>query len=114
MKPLSMAFAALVAATAFAQSNTPADHNAHHSGTASAAAASAMADGEIRRVDKDAQKITLRHGPLPNLGMAEGMTMVFRVADPRMLEDVKAGDRVLFSAERVGGQYTVTEMVPAK
>jgi Cu(I)/Ag(I) efflux system protein CusF len=111
---LPILFAAMVASAAFAQSNAPSDHNAHHGPTGAAATTNAMAEGEVRRVDRDAQKITLRHGPLPNLGMSEGMTMVFRVTDPTMLEDVKAGDKVRFSAERVGGQYTVTEIVPAK
>lgn len=66
-------------------------------------------DAEVRRVDKDAQKVTLRHGPIPNLGMGD-MTMVFRVADPRMLDGLKQGDKIRFKADKVGGQYTVTVM----
>ena len=42
------------------------------------------------------------------------MTMVFRAADPAMVERVKAGDKVRFSAEKVGGEYTVTRIEPAK
>lgn len=71
-----------------------------------APAAAAMSDGEVRKVDKETGKITLRHGPIPNLDMPN-MTMVFRVKDPAMLDQVKAGDQVRFSADRVGGQFTV-------
>jgi Cu/Ag efflux protein CusF len=73
------------------------------------AAASAMADGEVRKVDKEAGKLTLRHGPLTNLDMA-AMTMVFRVADAKMLDAVKQGDKVRFAAEKVNGQFTVTQI----
>jgi len=40
--------------------------------------------------------------------------MVFRVTDPRMLDDLKPGDRIRFKADKVGGQYTVTELEIAK
>ena len=86
---------------------------AHHKPAAGATAqsAAAMSDGEVRRVDKDAKKITLRHGPLANLDMP-AMTMVFQVKDPAMLEQVKAGDKVKFVAEKVGGAFTVTKIEP--
>lgn len=71
------------------------------------------ADGEIRKVDKDAKKITIKHGPLTNLGMP-AMTMVFQVKDPAMLEQVKAGDKVRFEAEKAGGAYIVTQVEVAK
>jgi len=72
----------------------------------------AMSTGEVRKVDKDAGKITLRHGPLENLGMP-AMTMVFTVKDPAMLDQVKAGDKVRFTAENSGGAFTVTKIEPA-
>ena len=72
-----------------------------------------LANGEVRRVDKEARKITIKHGPLPNLDMP-AMTMVFQVKEPRMLEQVKAGDKVKFSAEKLGGAFTVTRIEPAK
>ena len=65
------------------------------------------ADGEIRKIDKAQAKITLKHGPIANLGMS-GMTMVFKVADPTMLTPLKAGDKVRFAAEDVNGVLTVT------
>jgi Cu/Ag efflux protein CusF len=72
-----------------------------------------FADGEIRRVDKEAKKLTIKHGPIPNLNM-DSMTMVFQVKDPAMLDRVKAGDRIRFQADRIGGQYTVTKIEAAK
>jgi Cu/Ag efflux protein CusF len=89
------------------------DHSAHHPATATAQAQTPMVDGEVRKVDMDAKKITLRHGPIPNLDMPP-MTMVFQVKDPAMLNAVKAGDKVKFSAEKSGGGYIVTGMTPAK
>ena len=60
-----------------------------------------------RRLDKAQGKVTLRHGPLPNLEMP-AMTMVFKVADSKMLDGLKEGDKVRFAADRVDGTITVT------
>jgi Cu/Ag efflux protein CusF len=91
--------------------------DAHHKKDGAAAQGAtrsgAISDGEVRRVDKDARKITLRHGPLANLDMP-GMTMVFQVQDPAMLEQVKVGDKVKFRAEKIGAAFTITELQPAK
>jgi Cu/Ag efflux protein CusF len=82
----------------------------HHDGVTQLAQASApLADGEIRRVDKEAKKITIKHGPIPNLDMPP-MTMVFQVKDPALLDRVKAGDKVKFRAEKEGGAYLVTSI----
>lgn len=70
-----------------------------------------LADGEIRKVDKETGKLTIRHGELKNLGM-QAMTMVFRVKDARMLDQVKVGDKVKFAAERADGAITVTHLEP--
>lgn len=70
-----------------------------------------MSEGEVRKVDTDAKKITIKHGELKNLGMPP-MTMVFQVSDPAMLDKVKQGDKVTFVAEKVGGQFTVTQIQP--
>ena len=80
---------------------------------AAAPATEPLADGEVLKVDKGAGKLTLRHGPIPSLDMPK-MTMVFRVKDPAMLDQVKAGDRVRFAADKIGGQYTVVGIEPAK
>jgi Cu/Ag efflux protein CusF len=70
--------------------------------------------GEVRKIDEAAGKITLRHGPIKSLGMDEAMTMVFRVKDPAMLKQVKVGDKVQFEAEEASSGYTVTKMQKSK
>lgn len=85
----------------------------HASDEKLAQAAEDLSEGEVRKVDKGAGKLTIKHGPLVNLDMPP-MTMVFRVKDPGMLEQVRPGDRVKFRAEKVGGQYVVTTIEGAK
>jgi Cu(I)/Ag(I) efflux system protein CusF len=80
---------------------------------AASAAQASMSDGEIKKVDKEAGKLTIRHGELKNLGMP-GMTMVFKVQDPALLDKVKQGDKVRFVADKVGGALTVTSIEAAK
>ena len=65
--------------------------------------------GTVEKVDTAQGKITIDHGPIPNLNM-EAMTMVFRAQDPAMLKGVKAGDKVQFTADRVNGQISVTSI----
>lgn len=78
-----------------------------------AAGPSDMADGEVRKIDKDAKKITLKHGELKALDMPP-MTMVFQVSDPALLDRVKAGDKVKFKAEKIGGAFVVTAIETAR
>jgi len=87
----------------------------HHGGAKPQATAQfgAMNDGEIRKVDKSANKVTIKHGPLAKLDMPP-MTMVFQVKDPSLLERVKPGDKVKFDAEKVGGAYIVTKIEAAQ
>src|SRR5687767_8617337 len=75
--------------------------------------APAMPEGEVCKVDQNAKKITLRHGPMPHLDMP-AHTMVFQVKDPAMLELVKPGEKVRFQAEKVGGAFMITKIEPAK
>lgn len=77
------------------------------------AAQAQSTDAEVMKIDKAQQKITLKHGEIKNLDMPP-MTMVFRVQDAGMLNAVKVGDKVKFDADKVGGQYTVTRLAPAK
>ena len=72
-----------------------------------------MTDGEIRKVDKDMKKITIKHGEIKNLDMP-GMTMLFQVKDAAMLDMVKPGDKVKFRVEKAGGGIVVTEIQVAK
>ncbi len=71
------------------------------------AAQDALSEGEIRKVDKEAAKLTIKHGELKNVGMP-AMTMAFKVKDPAMLDKVKEGDKVHFAVEKIGGVFTVT------
>jgi Cu(I)/Ag(I) efflux system periplasmic protein CusF len=66
-----------------------------------------MASGEVRKIDKAAGKITLKHGEIKSLDMPP-MTMVFQVRDPELLNKVKPGDKVRFSAESRDGAMLVT------
>ena len=84
-----------------------------HQDAASAAKKDAFASGEVKKVDKAAGKLTIKHGPLVSLDMP-AMTMVFRVKDPAVLGQVKAGDAIRFKAENVAGALTVTEVQKAK
>jgi Cu(I)/Ag(I) efflux system protein CusF len=79
----------------------------------SAFAGAHLTDGEVRKVDKETKKITLRHGPIKSLEMP-AMTMVFQVSDPALLDKVKPGDKVLFAAKNDGGKMTVTQIEAAK
>ena len=88
-------FAALVTSLALAQAALP------------------PTEGEVRKVDKEAGKITLKHGEIKNLDMP-GMTMVFQVKDPAILEAVKAGDQVSFTVDKINGAYTVLSIEPRK
>lgn len=112
---LTLAIVLASAATvAGAQNDAHSGHDAHdaHAGHA-APATDELTDGEVKKVDKEAGKITLRHGALKNLNMS-AMTMVFRVKDPAMLGQVKAGDKVKFAADRVNGAVTIVQLHAAQ
>lgn len=99
-----------VAFGAHAQTAPPpaVDHATHH-----ATAAAPTTDGEVRKVDKGQGKVTLKHGPIANLDMP-AMTMVFKAADPKLLDGLKEGDKVKFAAEKVNGVITVTAIQPTQ
>lgn len=81
--------------------------------TAVAAKGAEMTSGEVRKVDLEAQKITLKHGEIKNLEMP-GMTMVFKASNPSLLDKVKSGDKVNFSAEKRDGAFVVTAIEVSK
>lgn len=85
----------------------------HHGAAAPAAAGAPLVEGEVRKVDKAKGRITLQHGPLAHLGMG-AMTMAFKVADPELLDGVKAGDKVRFAAVQHEGALTVTALQPVR
>ncbi|MGH8855291.1 MAG: copper-binding protein [Telluria sp.] len=110
---LAIALAA-AASVASAQDGAHGSHGAHdaHAGHQSAAAIE-LTDGEVKKIDKEAGKLTLRHGELKNLNMA-AMSMVFRVKEPAMLDQVTVGDKVKFAADRVNGAVTIVQLQAAK
>jgi Cu/Ag efflux protein CusF len=75
--------------------------------SALAADATDLSEGEIRKVDKGAARLTIKHGELKNLDMP-AMTMVFQVKDKAWLDKLKAGDKLRFRAEKLGSDYVVT------
>ena len=85
------------------------EHAGHHAASPATAKADEMTDAEVRKVDLDAAKITLKHGDIKSLEMP-AMTMVFNVRDKAMLGQVKAGDKVKFKAVNDAGKYTITEI----
>lgn len=111
MKPFLLVVVAALSlpGMVFAQSTGPSVRPA----SAPSAAATPRSEGEVRKVDKEQGKITLKHGPLVNLDMP-AMTMVFRVAEPKMLDAVKQGDKVKFTAANVNGALTITAIDVAK
>ena len=80
---------------------------------ATAADALPWAEAEVRRVDAGAGAVTLRHGDIRNLDMPP-MTMVFQTQQPGVLEGIKAGDKVRFTADRINGTYTVLRIEPLR
>ena len=71
--------------------------------------AAEMTDAEVRKVDKEGGKLTLKHAEIKNLDMP-GMTMVFVVKDKAMLDKLAPGDKVKFKAINDAGKFTVTEI----
>jgi Cu/Ag efflux protein CusF len=108
---LALAVVLLASAVGAQQAPQPADHTSHH--PPGAAAAAPRSEGEVRKVDLEQGKVTLRHGPLTNLDMP-AMTMVFTAADPKLLEGLKQGDKVRFTADNKDGTYIVTAMEAVK
>jgi Cu(I)/Ag(I) efflux system periplasmic protein CusF len=103
--------AASASATAQTATTAPDAHDKNHP-TDSKSAIGSYAEGEVRKIDRETGKITLKHGPIANLDMP-AMSMVFRAA-PAILDKVKEGDKVRFKAEKIQGSNTVTQIEPAK
>lgn len=119
--------AQLLAATALAttlpaMAQTAADHSKmdhgkmEHSkmehGKMGMAATPAVADGEVRKIDKENGKITIRHGEIKHMDMPP-MTMVFTAKDKALLDKVQVGQKIQFTVVHEGGKMVVTDMQPA-
>jgi len=113
MKTISIAALLIALTTPVLAQQRAEDHSAHHPAAAATTSAADMTEGEIRKVDKDAKKLTIKHGEIKNLDMP-GMTMVFQVKEPALLDKVKVGDKVKFRAEKAGSGYVVTVIEAAK
>ena len=91
--------------------------SAQQAGAAASASAKSpafLADGEVRKVDKENKKLTIRHGEIKNLDMPP-MTMVFGVSPASLVDKVKAGDKIKFKAiDQGGGNLVVTDIQSAK
>jgi Cu/Ag efflux protein CusF len=83
--------------------------SAQASAAGAPAATADMTEGEVRKIDMEAGKVTLKHGEIKNLDMP-GMTMVFVVKDKAMLDKLKTGDKVKFKAVNDAGKFTVTDL----
>jgi len=79
---------------------------------APAATAADLTDGEVRRIDAAASKLTIKHGEIKHLDMPP-MTMVFTAAEPGLLNNLKVGDKIRFVVEQQQGKLIVTRIVPA-
>jgi len=114
MKALITSTLILFASLGAVSAQAAGDH-AGHSMTSQAVAAveMQMVDGQVKKVDKAAGKVTLSHGPLTNLNMP-AMTMVFKVSNAAWLDQMKAGDKIRFMADNVNGAVTVVHFEPAK
>ncbi len=88
-------------------------HQATNVAKPAAAADAALTEGEVRKIDKAAGRITIKHGPMPKFDMP-AMTMVYRVKDKAMLEQLKPGDKIKFDADGVGGEFTVLRLEKVK
>lgn len=122
MKFLTLTVAQLLAATALAtalpaMAQTATDHSKMDHGKMDhskmgMAATPAVADGEVRKIDKENGKITIRHGEIKHMDMPP-MTMVFTAKDKALLDKVQVGQKIQFTVVHEGGKMVVTDMQPA-
>ena len=108
----SITLTAIASSIVYAQTQ-PSGRKAADPATAASPAATPLAKAEVLKVYTKEKKVLLKHGPIPNIGM-DAMTMEFDVTDAKMLNSLKAGDKVRFAADQVKGQYIVTHIERAK
>ena len=109
----SLALPLAVSLPAAAQTTAPSATPAATKPMGGMAPSAEMAEGEVRKVNKDTGKLTIKHGPIKSMDMPP-MTMVFTAKDPAMLDKVAVGDKVRFVVVDQGGQMVVTELQSAK
>ena len=111
-KIVGIAAAALLGATTLMSPGSLAQPAMNH-GATPMTADHALRDGEVRKIDKETGKITIKHGPIKHLDMPP-MSMVFTAKDRTLLDKVKAGDKIRFMAVDEGGKLVVTDIQLAK
>jgi Cu(I)/Ag(I) efflux system periplasmic protein CusF len=72
-----------------------------------------MVAAEVKKVDKDAGKVTLKHAEIKSLDMP-AMTMVFKVKDDKLWEKLTEGAKVNVAVEKALFGYNVTQVEPMK
>jgi len=73
----------------------------------STAAAASDTRGIIKSIDLKRARVKLKHGPINKFDMP-GMTMIFRIKDLRLLEQVAKGDEVGVTVEMDRGAMYIT------
>lgn len=120
MKKSTQTVAQLLAAAALSLSlpsmaQMTMDHNKMgvDQGKTGTAAAPGMTDGEVRKIDKENGKITIKHGEIKHLDMPP-MSMVFNVKDKAMLDKVQVGQKIQFIVIQDAGKMIVTDIQSGK
>lgn len=106
LKTLVIALAIGVAPAAFAAGSM---ESMDMKAPATSQAAARPVAAEIKKIDVQAGKVTLKHGPIEHLAMP-AMTMAFPVKDRASLGNFKERDTVSVVFDTVGGQPTVVDM----
>ncbi|MBT9475911.1 copper-binding protein [Polaromonas sp.] len=109
----NFALGALLATTTLVSTSLLAQPAMDMSGMKEKGMSMEMSNGEVKKIDIEAQKITLKHGEIKSMDMP-GMTMVFRTQDPSLLDNLKVGDKVKFNAEKREGFIVVTAIEAIK
>jgi Cu(I)/Ag(I) efflux system periplasmic protein CusF len=110
----SIALALLIAAVLAGNSALAAEHGHDQDGaTRPPSAQPEYTRGEVQRVNREGERVTVKHEAIRNLDMP-AHTMVLRVKEPAMLDRMKPGDRIEFVAEKLNGAIVITDVKPAK
>lgn len=107
------ALAAAVALTFGTANAQVRDHGPAPAVAPASAQQPAVAEGEVRRIDRIKGNVTLKHGALESLGMGP-MIMVFQATDAKLLASVKEGDRVKFVPGERDGKLVVSSIEVVK
>ena len=112
-RSVALALGVFLVTGAFAQTHNMGNMQMAASNTSAMPMAGAMADGEIKKIDIKAQTITLKHGPIKSPEMP-AMTMSYPVKNPALLDKIKVGDKVKFSAEMRENALIITAIELAR